>query len=183
MQVKGSALRNTLAAIEKMHGQKTLAAVLAAIPDDTTRATLEGRIVPAGWYPIESSGALHVAIRDVIGRGQWSSSFEVSLEGAKLDFTGVYRVLLRSIQYDTIWDRMERAWPQYFSAGAARWIDRTPGSATAEVTGVSGFNRGIWETVAGRTQALLLLSGAKGASVEVVDFSESWARVSAIWVP
>src|ERR1700689_3547114 len=97
-------------------------------------------VLPLEWYPVELTAAVHVAIRDTLGGGQWGESQRISREAAMVEVTGVYRVILRAVQYDTVWDRMERMWPQYYDAGEARWIDRGRGHATAEFRGVAGFN-------------------------------------------
>lgn len=181
MQTKGAALRNTFAGLTSLHGAKVVRAVLDAMPEEP-RAVFEGKIIPAGWYPVSTSAAFHAAIRDVVGKGSWAVSHAISLEAARLDFTGIYRLLLRAVQYDTIWDRMERAWPHYYTQGDARWAERQRGSAIAVCEGVEGFNPGMWHAVAGRCQGLLLLSGARGAQVELIEGTATRGKLSALWL-
>jgi hypothetical protein len=86
------------------------------------------------------------------------------------------------MQYDSMWDRAERAWANYNSQGDTSWVERGPGHATGIVTGVSGFNLGVWEAVAGRLEGLLQLSGAKGATIEVKESSPTGCRLDAMWL-
>jgi hypothetical protein len=181
MNQKGTAVRSTLQAIARLHGSEALAQVTSALPADV-RARIEPHVLPVAWYPIEVSAAIHVAIRDLLGHGKWDASHAIGFEASKIDFNGIYRIFLRSLQYDTIWDRAQRAWVSYNSAGDIRWGERSPGGATGVITGVSGFNPGIWNAVAGRYQSLIVLSGARGASVEVKDATATGASLNALWL-
>ena len=122
-----------------------------------------------------------MAIRDVLGGGTWTESQRISRVAAKIDLTGPYRVLLRAVQYDTVWDRMERIWSHYYDAGEARWVERGHGHATAEFTGVAGFNEGIWRTIAGRIEALLEMTGARAPDVSIKAASSTRGTIEALW--
>jgi hypothetical protein len=177
---KGAAVRSTLQAIANLHGAEALAKVKGALRPEVL-AKIEPRVLPVAWYPIAVSASIHVAIRDVLGEGQWSVSHAIGFEASKIDFNGICRVFLRSLQYDDIWDRAQRAWRNYNSQGDIQWAARTAGGATGIISGVSGFNRGVWNAVAGRYESLIVLSGARGASVEVNDATATGARLDALW--
>ena len=99
-QMKGTAFRSTMKAIEQVHGASALAAVKTAL-EPGTRDALD-RILPrVSWYPVSLSAELHEAVRNVLGGGEWTASRRLGQEAAKIDFTGVYRVVLRTVQYDT----------------------------------------------------------------------------------
>jgi hypothetical protein len=182
MNVRGAGLRSALLAIEQVHGPSAVEAVKAAMPE-AARAQLEPTILPVKWYPVEVSAQLHVAVRDVLGGGEWTVSHELGVAASRIDFTGVYRVLVRAAPYATIWDRAERAWQQYNSRGDARWVERTASSATGVIRSVHGYNMGLWQSVAGRTEGLLQMAGVKAASVTVLEGTAIGARIEAIWVP
>lgn len=142
-----------------------------------------GQVLPLEWYPVEITAALHSAIRDTLGGGSWDENQRISMEAARLELNGVYRVMLRAVQYDNIWDRMERMWRTYYDAGEAKWVDRGRGHATAQFTGVAGFNEGMWRAVAGRIEVLLEMTGARGQSVTVKKGSASTqATLEALWL-
>jgi hypothetical protein len=140
------------------------------------------QVLPLEWYPAELTAALHVAIRDTLGAGSWGESQRISREAAIVELTGVYRIILRVVQYDTVWDRMERMWSQYYDAGEARWVDRGRGHARAEFRGVAGFNEGMWGSVAGRIEILLEMTGARAAAVTVKNPSSTHATIEALWL-
>ena len=178
--LKGTALRSTLAAIEKLHGRAALQAIKASFDDDA-RETLD-HILPVSWYPVALGAAVHDGVRRVIGHGDWEASRLVGREAARIDYTGVYRVLLRSIQYDTVFERVELAWRSYYSLGTFSWTRPGPGMMHAKVTGVRGFNTGMWNACAGRTETLLLMTGARVADVRVLDPTDHECSFDAMWV-
>jgi hypothetical protein len=180
VKLKGVGLKNTLVSLERLHGKEALERVKEAMPA-RFREPLNA-ILPIEWYPIEISAAIHVAIRDTVGGGSWTESHRISSDAAKIELGGVYRMLLRAVQYDTVWDRMERMWRQYYDAGEARWVDRGRGHARAEFTGVTGFNEGMWAAVAGRIENLLEATGARGAAVTVVVAATTHATIEALWL-
>jgi hypothetical protein len=180
VKLKGLGLKNTLVALEKLHGREALERVREAMPSRLRESIVN--VLPLEWYSVELTAAVHVAIRDTLGGGQWSESQRISREAAMVEVTGVYRVILRAVQYDTVWDRMERMWPQYYDAGEARWIDRGRGHATAEFRGVAGFNEGMWGSIAGRIEILLEMTGARGAAVTVKQPSSTHATIEALWL-
>jgi hypothetical protein len=181
VQQRGTAIKSLLASVERLHGPEALKNVLAALPDGM-RAKLDGPILAVGWYDTSLVGAIHLAVRDHVGRGDWSVSKAIGREAAGIDFGGVYRLLLRAVQYDSIWDRITRAWAQYNSAGKAEWIARSPGSATGLISGVEGFNHGQWWSIAGRCEKMLEMAGAKGTSVDPIEMTATSAKIEAIWI-
>jgi hypothetical protein len=181
VKIKGVAVKNTLLGLEKLHGKEGLERVKGGMPP-RLREQLEA-LHPLEWYPVELTAALHVAIRDALGHGKsWRESHAISCAAAKIELTGVYRVILRAVQYDTIWDRMERMWGVYYDAGEAKWIDRGPGHATAVFSGVAGFNDGMWSSVAGRAEVLLGESGTRGSSLTIKETSSTRAVMEALWL-
>jgi hypothetical protein len=181
VRIKGLGLKNTLKSIEKLHAKAGLDRVKDAMPPRAREAV--SQILPIEWYPVEVCAALHIAIRETIGGGAWSESQKISREAAKIELFGPYRLMMRAVQYDTIWDRMERMWPQYYDAGEAKWVERGKGNATAEFRGVAGFNEGMWLSIAGRIEILLDRTGARAAIATLKDPSSTHATIEALWVP
>jgi hypothetical protein len=179
-KLKGVAIRSTMKAIERLYGADGVIRVKAAMPE-RAREIVE-HVLPVEWYPVEASAALHVAIRDVFGGGSWEASHALGVEAAKLEFTGFYKAVIRAVQYDTIWDRMERVWKLYNSTGKPDWFERGRGNARGEITGVAAYNEGVWQSVAGRCEGILILSGARGASVVARNPSSTRCDFEALWL-
>ena len=180
MKVKGIGLKHTLAAIEKLHGKPALARVHEAMPPRLSEVLANVKMLD--WYPIELSAAMHAAIREALGNGTWDESHRISRAAALAEIAGPYRMLLRAVQYDTIWDRMERMWSQFYDTGEARWTERGRGHATAEVMGVAGFTEGIWRSVCGRVEGVLEATGARGPAVTLKNTSSTKGTIEALWL-
>jgi hypothetical protein len=178
--IKGAGIRSLLLAIEQLEGSHAVAAVKAALPEHV-RAQIEPRVLASGQYPVEVSAALQVAVRDVLGGGSWELSHRLGVDASLIDFRGIYRIFLRAIDRDSLWDRIERAFGQYNSQGVMRWIERTKTGARGIAEGVSGFNEGLWASTAGRMQGFMHLSGAKTAIVRAVDPTPESCRFEARW--
>ncbi len=178
--MKGTAFKSTLAALEKLHGAQALTAVKASL-DAAARDALE-QVLSVSWYPVSLSAALHEAIRDVVGRGDWEASRAIGREAARIDYTGVYRVVLRSIQYDSIFARLEMAWRNYYTHGVFSWTRVGPASTHVTVKDARGFNAGMWIACAGRTEELLTLTGARTVDVTVREPNDTGCEFDVMWI-
>ena len=180
MQIRGAGLRGLLLAIEKLYGAESLAAVKGAMPVDL-REQVE-HVLPVRWYDVEVNAAVHVAVRDVIGGGQWDESHRIGMEAARIDFKGLYRVIVRAMSYDTVWDRAQQMWTHYNSQGMVEWTERREGYALGRVRGVVGYNLGLWESVGGRMEAMLGMTGIKTATVTVMEQSTTYCKFESMWI-
>ncbi len=180
MQQKGSGIRGTLRAVEEIHGERAVAAIMARVPPEARRA-LQPMILASAWYPIESIAAVHVGIRDVVGKGSWSAAHDLAMSAARHDFTGIHAAFLRSLTLDAVWSRIADAWGHYHTQGRVHLADRTPSSARVIIDQVEGFNEGLWNAVAGRSQVLLELVGARGAIAEAHRPSPTSAQIDMEW--
>jgi hypothetical protein len=181
VEQKGTLIKSLLAAVEKLYGRAGLAQVKEALPP-AILLQIEPMVLSVKWYPVEVVAEIQLAVRNTIGRGSWEVSRKLGREAARADFSGIYRTLfLRAVQYDHIWDRLERAWSAYNSKGTIAWGDRSPGHALGQVSGVSGFNPGIWNGVAGRAEGILLLSGAKSVDATVKEANSTGALLEMLW--
>ena len=178
--LKGTALRSTIAAIEKVYGADGLRAVMASL-DGPTGASL-ARVLPVSWYPVSASAALHDGVRRAVGRGDWEASRSVGREAARIDYTGVYRVVMRAIRFDTVFARLELSWRGYYAHGEFAYAAVRPGCVKANVRAVRGFNTGMWVACAGRTESLLLMTGARAADVAVIEPTDYDCTFEATWL-
>ena len=178
--LKGAAIRSMLLGIQKVYGAEALAAVKAAVPRNVAE-TLES-VLPVQLYPVRISALTHQALRDTVGKGtSWAPNHAVGVAAAGIDFTGVYRVLLRALSYDTVWNRMETAWGQYNSQGSITWGERREGFVRGVVSGVEGYNLGMWHSVAGRAEGLIRMSGAKDSAGKVIEGDTRGCVIEITW--
>jgi hypothetical protein len=182
MQIKGTAIASTLRAIEKLHGPAGIGAVRSALVPDA-RAVLESDpILPVRWYPIDVLAAVHVAVKDVVGHGDWHASHALGVTAAREDFRNLYAVIIRVLDTTTVWSRMERMWTLYNSRGRFEWLDLRPGAMHCIIHDVSGYNEGMWHAVAGRGQQLMTMTGAKGADVRLLRGGPTQAEFEGMWL-
>jgi hypothetical protein len=181
VNIRGAGLRSLLQAIERVHGHESLEAVRRAVPPQLLEQ-IEPRILPVQWYPVEISAAFQVAVRDVLGSGKWDEAHRLGVAAAKIDFGGIYRIFVRTVSYETIWDRSSRAWAQYNSQGSAQWTDRREDGASGIVRGAAGYNMGLWQSVAGRTEGMLQMTGLRAASVSIEEASSTYCKFQAMWI-
>jgi hypothetical protein len=182
MQVKGAAIRSTLAAIQQVRGRDALLAVSRAMPAEQRAIAFDQPPLAMGWYPVEVLAAVHVAVRDELAGGDWALSHKLGMEAAKIDFGHIYRLALRAVTPMSIWDRIERMWRTYNTRGRFRWVDRRPGIAHAILQDLSGYNRGMWNAAAGRAEQLMLMAGARAAEVRIIRATDSLCEYDAMWL-
>lgn len=178
--LRGSVLRHNLKAIRNLFGDDGYARVMRALKPEL-RERIDS-VVPVEGVPVEIFAALHEAVRTTVGNNTWDAAHAIGVEAARLEFSGVYRVVIRAIQYDDVWDRIQRTWDHIVGRGAFRWIERSEGHARAEINGVPGFNLGCWWSAAGRAEKLLLMSGAKSANVSIVEHGLGRCVFDAVWL-
>jgi hypothetical protein len=178
--MKGSAFRSTLAAIERVHGQRGLRAVLDAL-DPEARAALD-HVLPVGFYPVSLAAALHEAIRNVLGFGSWEASRRLGHEAARIDYRGLSRLVLRAVHYDSVFARLEMIWRHYYTEGSFEWDHRREGFTRLTIRDARGFNEGMWQSVAGRAEELLRMTGSRAAEVALLDVSERSCTLEAMWL-
>jgi uncharacterized protein (TIGR02265 family) len=182
VQVKGVAIRSLLAAIEVAFGAPALGRVTGALSEEV-RAQLEPVVLASSFYPIAVSAAIHEAIRYSLGGGSVNANRRVGAEAARRDFSGIYRVFIRVADYNRLLEGIERAWRQYNSHGSVEWQRIGGHEARCAIREVEGFTEAMWHSIAGRFETMLLLSGAKHATVAVDDWSAHNVTLHARWTP
>ena len=180
MLVKGTSVRNILLAVEGAFGAHAVERVRAALTDEV-RGHVDRGVLASRMYPVGVSAELHTAIQRELGGGSIMANRRVGMEAAQIDFGGVYRVFLRMKDFRSLLEGLDRAWRQYNSRGHVRWTNIGDGTASGEIEGVDGFNEGMWHSIAGRLETILLLAGAKKASVQVNDCSPQYVKFAVRW--
>jgi hypothetical protein len=183
VEVKGTALRSILVALEALEGAEGLARVRNAMPEGA-RARIDPIVLGARWYPVAVQAAIHEAIRLEIGKGRVDANYRVARRAAMDDFAGgVYRIFLRTITYDALWDTTARIWRQYNSRGSLSFPERRREMARGHVVGVEGYTLAMWTGVCGRFHGILEIAGAKDVEVVVESHDETQCVLRARFVP
>lgn len=181
MQIKGTAIRSMLLALERVCSEAEVERVRAALPA-AARAEIDAVILASKSYPVTVSAALQEAIRAELGGGTCTMNHRIGAEAARIDFGGVYRIFLRVADYETTLRRLDRAWRQYNSRGRVELPELERDRARLEVHGVTGFNEPMWHAIAGRLETIMMLAGAKKASGSVESWSSDGCTYELRWV-
>jgi hypothetical protein len=180
VQIKGTALRSILHAIEEEGGPRAVQRVLAAVAEPM-RAELSGKILATQYFPVAVHAALQEAVRTVLGQGDLAANRRIGRRAAKRDFSGVYSVFLALSDPRATLRRMERAWPRYNSQGRLEVELPGPSEGVVRVVGADGYTEAMWHAVFGRAQGVLELSGAVGVEGEVRSWSPSGVVADLRW--
>lgn len=180
MFVKGTAVRTTLAAIEEVYGAAGLDKVRAALPPEIA-TELSGLVLATKSYPISVAAAIQEAVRTELGQGTLQANRKVGAAAGRIDFGGVYRVFLRASSYEMLLGSLDRAFRQYNSQGRVSWERIEKGEADGSIREVTGYTEAMWAAIAGRLEALLLLSGAKSATATIHSTSPEHVELRLRW--
>ncbi len=156
--------------------------IVAALAPDI-RTMLEPVVLASSMYSIEVPCAIHEAVRVQLGGGSVSANRKLGAAAAREDFRGVYRIFIRIADYPRLLQGIERAWRQYNSRGEVSWTLRGDSEAECVISDVNGYSEAMWHSIAGRFETMLVLSGAKRASVAVSEWSDNRVALRARWAP
>lgn len=179
MEIKGTAIRSLQLAIERVGHEGGARRVIEALPADV-RDELP-RVLPGSWYPIRIHAELHEAVRAVLGKGSFIMNRRVGQEAAKNDFQGVYRALVWMLGCATTVRNAPRTWTRYNSRGEMFIDELSQRSTRVRVVDVDSYTEAMWNGVAGRFEAALVLSGARAAHVNITTCSSTDAAFDIGW--
>lgn len=182
MQVKGVTIRGLLSAIDIAFGPGASRRIVDALAPEI-RAVLEPVVLASSMYAIEVPCAIHEAVRQELGGGSVIANRKLGAAAARDDFRGVYRIFIRIADYPRLLQGIERAWRQYNSRGTVSWTLSGASEAECVIGDVSGYSEAMWHSIAGRFETMLVLGGAKHASVAVGDWSDEHVSLRARWAP
>lgn len=180
--MKGTAIRTTLSAIAETYGPDAVIKVRAALPDDV-KDELEGGVLASRGYPVRVPAAIQEAIRVELGGGRLDANRKIAATAGRIDFGGVYKIFVRAASYELLLRSMERAFRQYNSKGRVCWHRIETGLGEGTIDQVAGYTEPMWSAVAGRVEALLLLAGAKDATVTVTRWAGDGCDMRLRWKP
>ncbi|HZS38281.1 MAG TPA: hypothetical protein VFF06_15695 [Polyangia bacterium] len=167
-QIKGVALRGMLAAARKLHGDSFLEAMLAHLPPQTARLVRAGGFLSGGWYPLATFRELNHAAQRAAGLGP-ELSRALAREATADDFRGIYRVLTFVLSPEFVIKRAPTLFSRYYDTGRMEVVRAVSGSAQARFSGCVGFDRSVWQGVAGGCVAVLEACGGQDVDVRATD--------------
>jgi hypothetical protein len=115
VNVKGSAIANTMKYLEEKYGKEAVGKIAAALPGQTRDTIMHS--LPSSWYPVEIVGDLCEVIQKDLGGSDPDFLFKVSREAAKATFNVFYKVFFKFGSPQFIIGKVASVWSTLATAG------------------------------------------------------------------
>ena len=166
-QIKGTAIRGTLMAVERVCPPGTLRKMVALLPAQIAPAVEHGAFISAGWYPLAHCRAIFGAAMAATGR-DLELVRALSREATREDFRGIYRLLTFVLSPEYLMHRSQGLFSRYYDTGSLVVPVARHGYCEAHYQGCVGFDRVLWADVIAGSAAVLEICGAKDLTFEIV---------------
>jgi hypothetical protein len=130
--VKGSALSSRVLWVQLNHGSAGLERLLPQCSPEL-RATIEGGVHKAHWYPLEHFVELIATIDRLFGAGDLSLVRDLARFGADANLTTIYRLFYKVGTTHWILGRAVRLWSAHYDSGYLEVLTRGPKTAVLKI--------------------------------------------------
>jgi hypothetical protein len=162
--VKGSAFASRILWVQLGHGAAGVERLLAQCSPEL-RATIEGGIEKAKWYPFEQFVELNTTLDRLFGHGDLELVKELGRYGADANLTTIYRLFYKVGTTHWILGRAVRLWSAHYDSGYLEVLTRGPRTAVLRIRGFATPARVHCLSVVGWCQRSIELSGGRGVTV------------------
>jgi len=164
-KVKGVAFRSVLACLEQLRGAAFVEASMGRLAADQAHM-LRYTIVQTGWYPIALYRALWAAI---VSETPGDYELVRAIGGATIrrDVGGVYRVLFKVLSIETLITLSSKLFPYYYDTGRLSNERVSANCIRSTYEGCIGFDRIMWEELAGSSSELIEMAGGYDVKVTI----------------
>jgi hypothetical protein len=116
---KGLAVNMRLAYAERFHGQEGLAQLVASLTPEH-RATIEARVLPHAWVPMDLFIALNVNADRLFGKGDLALCQGMGAWAAEKSLPTLFRIFYRLGTPMFIFGKAAKLWSQHYDSG---WLE------------------------------------------------------------
>ncbi len=162
-QVKGTALRGLIAAIDRVCPPGTRKEVVRLLPDQMAPAVEHDSFLAAGWYPLAHMRSLFGAVMQATGR-DLDVVRDLSRDATRQDFRGIYRLLTFVLSPEFLMRRGPGLFARYYDTGSLEVVARA-GYCEGHYRGCVGFDHVLWEDIIAGSSAILEACGGKDIQV------------------
>jgi hypothetical protein len=159
-QVKGTAIRGILGAIDRVCPPGTRKKLIALLPDQIAPAVEHESFLAAGWYPLAHMRSIFGAAMSATSR-ELDLVRELSRSATTDDFRGIYRLLTFVLSPEFLMRRSASVFGRYYDTGTLIVPVARAGYCEANYRGCAGFDRVLWEDALAGSAAVLEVCGAK----------------------
>lgn len=181
--VKGSALSSRVLWVQLNHGA---AGVDRLLPQCSTelRASIEGGIHKARWYPFDQFIELITTIDRLFGKGDLSLVPELARHGADANLTTIYRLFYKVGTTHWILGRAVRLWSAHYDSGYLEVLTRGPKTAVLRIRDFATPHPVHCMSVLGWAGRSIELSGGrdvKGEETKCRTRGDDWCQLESSW--
>lgn len=166
-QIKGTAIRGVLAAVDRVCPPGTRQKLIALLPDQIAPAVEHESFLAAGWYPLAHMRSIFGAAMSATGR-ELDLVRDLSRSATREDFRGIYRLLTFVLSPEFLMRRSPSVFGRYYDTGTLTVPIARAGYCEAQYRGCAGFDRVLWEDALAGSAAVLEACGAKQIRFERV---------------
>jgi len=160
-KVKGIAFRTIELCFAERYGQAARERANEHLPTDLADNFRLRLILASSWYSIEDYKACFRAFRAATGAGV-ELSREVGRLAARHDMAQVHKQLFaKLISPGALLSLSQRMFNNYYDTGSFKIVESQRGFVRAQAAGCAGWDENMWAELAGSSEALLEIAGAK----------------------
>ncbi len=181
--VKGSALASRVLWVELGHGAAGMGRLLSQASPEL-RASVEGGVHKAKWYPFAQFVEINVLLDRLFGRGDLGLIRELGRFGADANLTTIYRLFFKVGTVHWILGRAVRLWSAHYDSGFLEIMTRGPKTTVLRIRGYDTPAQVHCMSVMGWCERSIELSGGKRVTIseplcrtrgdELCQFEASW---------
>ena len=164
MKVKGGVLSARQAFVQQHFGPGAWEKVLEALPP-AHRATLNGLLLPASWFPLEVCTSVDDAIVRVLGGGRREVFERIGAASAEKNLRGAHRHFLAPGSPQEFLARAPTIYGFYYDTGSREYHKTGPRSGELKTRSAETFSAADCLTVIGWYKRALEMCGARGVSM------------------
>jgi uncharacterized protein (TIGR02265 family) len=166
-RIKGASLLARLEYVTEKGGPQLLARVLARLPE-ADRKVLEGKPLPASFFPLELNERLDVAIAHAVNPLDPTGVYrELGRASAQKNLQTFHQIFLRGHSAHSLLEGFPAVRATYYSDGTASYDRTGDTSGVLRVKGASSHSLPDCESTAGYFERAIELVGARDARVEL----------------
>lgn len=183
VQIKGSAVKETISQIRTRVSPDAFKAVLDVLDEDT-RKLIEGEIFTSSWYSLD----LFCRFLEVQNRVLAGGEEEMITKGAKAvnerQLKGIYKAFIKIGSPQFVIERIAAVHATYFQGVSIEVQSSAPGKALIRYVGFEKRHRIMGFAIVGFFKTALELSRAKDAVIYFsvpIDDGDGFAELSLAW--
>jgi hypothetical protein len=183
VQIKGSAIRETINQILRRSGDDALGKILGLL-DDEARAVFKGEIFASSWYPLDAfTRFLELEIK-VLAGGDQSMVTRGSEAVIERQLRGIYKAFVKLGSPEFVIKRIAAVHATYFEGVPIEVDVPAPCSANVRYKGFKKQHRIMGFAIIGFFRKALEISGAKDVAIHFtvpIDEGKEFAELSITW--